>query len=87
MVPRASPGTSPKSKALSRSAIRAIADRRIAEVVTVCGCILIPEIVNRIAREVHCPAHGWQKIDHKATVGEIANVVFPPSVFPDTAPF
>jgi predicted RNA-binding Zn-ribbon protein involved in translation (DUF1610 family) len=76
MVPRAGPGISPKGRAgqraLSRSAIRAMADRRVTEVIAKCGCLCTPEEMLRIAKDIHCPAHGWQPIVRTAKLRDLA---------------
>jgi hypothetical protein len=73
-----SPYVRPKRK-LSKRAIDNINSRKDDRVVTVCGCIVIPEIIGRLIgshpkkESVMCPAHGWQAIEHKAATREVLN--------------
>lgn len=64
---------------LSKRAIDNIVSKRDDRVVTVCGCIVIPEIIGRLIgsypkkESVMCPMHGWQRIEHRATQREVVN--------------
>ena len=65
----------PAPKRLPKKAIDQIIARRNTEIVSECGCVLLPESVLLVLggknRSVLCPEHGWQYVIRAATMREV----------------
>jgi hypothetical protein len=59
--------------------IQAIISRKTTEVITECGCVVVPGPVIGFGdkTETMCDQHGWQRISRRARLREIAGMPEP----------
>jgi hypothetical protein len=80
----------PAARRLPKKAIDQIIARRNTEVVTECGCVLLPEPLVELLGEkkssVLCPDHGWQYVIRAAKLREIWGMP-EPGPLPEDPPF